>query len=270
MDAPPTGMAYPASNCFCSAVYSFRKQPAPGGSASKDAKPDLTRNPFLDCPPNNGSRTEFGNARILVEIGEQGVYTPRIELQGCCVAQEAVARCTVPGTRRVVKAGSLALEEDASMELPLVHETFRSWAQSLNQQGLSARFAHDLASPDEGLVLSALLLSARTDPQRRATGPARRNAYERPLARFRYLISIGTPERNARAEEALLSVMTWAEGTDGLELLTEAPLSSWWQAWGTNPRPAFLLEASVTETSRPPDTPLVENHQIDLVGREPG
>lgn len=162
------------------------------------------------------------------------------------------------------------MEEDASMELPLIHETFQSWAQSLKDQGLSARFAHDLVTPDEGLVLSALLLTARTDPQRRANGPARRNAYERPLARLRYLISIVTPERNAQAEEALISVMNWAEGTAGLDLLTEDPSPSWWQAWGMAPRPSFLLEASVTETSQPPDTPVVKKHDINLVGREPG
>ena len=156
------------------------------------------------------------------------------------------------------------------MELPLIHETFQSWAESLREQGLSARFAHDLAPPEDDLVVSALLLTARTDPQRRASGPARRRTYERPLARLRYLISIGTAQRSAEAEEALLSVMTWAEGTAGLDLLTEEPSPSWWQAWGTAPRPAFLLEASVTETSKPPDRPVVEKHQIDLVGREPG
>jgi len=162
------------------------------------------------------------------------------------------------------------MEEEASMELPLIHETFQSWAESLNEQGLSARFSHDLSSPDDGLVLSALLLTARTDPQRRASGPARRRTYERPLARLRYLIGIGTAQRNAQAEEALLSVMAWADSTAGLDLLTAEPSPSWWQAWGAAPRPSFLLEASVTETSQPPDTPVVEKHQIDLVGREPG
>jgi len=160
--------------------------------------------------------------------------------------------------------------QDASMELPLIHETFQSWARSLRDRGLSASFTHDLIIPDEGLALSALLLTARTDPQRRASSPARRNAYDRPLARFRYLISIVGANRDAETEEALLSVISWAEGTAGLNLLAEDPSPSWWQAWGMAPRPSFLLEASVTETSQPPDTPVVKKHQIDLVGREPG
>lgn len=174
------------------------------------------------------------------------------------------------GVWRAVKAASAAMEEDASMELPVIHETFQSWARSLKEQGLSARFVHGLSAPREGMVLSALLLSARIDPQRRANGPARRRTYERPLAQFRYLISIATPERNAQAEAALLSVMAWAENTAGLDLIAEAPSPSWWQAWGTTPKPSFLLEASVTETSQPPDIPVVKKHQIDLVGREPG
>lgn len=156
------------------------------------------------------------------------------------------------------------------MELPLIHETFQSWARTLTDQGVSARFAHGLDTPDESLVLSALLLTTRADPQRRANGPARREPRARPLARLQYLISIGASERDSRTEKALVSVMSWAEETRDLELLTEFPSPSWWRAWGIAPRPAFLLEATVTETSQPPATPVVKEHEINVKDSNPG
>lgn len=156
------------------------------------------------------------------------------------------------------------------MELALIHETFQSWARTLTDQGISVRFAHGVDTPDETLVLSALLLSTRSDPQRRANGPARREPRARPLARLQYLISMGAPERGSQAEQALLSVMGWAEEARDLELLTESPSPSWWSALGITPRPAFLLEATVTETSQPPDTPVVKEHQISVKDSNPG
>lgn len=163
-----------------------------------------------------------------------------------------------------------AEREDASMELPQIHETFHIWARKLNDRGLAVRFAHDLPSPDDTLVLSAALLTARIDPKRRSQRPARREPRIRPLARLHYLISACSSEQPEKAEQALLLVLGWAGELNDFEVLEQSPSPSWWLAWGITPRPGFLLEASVTETSQPPDTPVVREHQIDLVDRESG
>jgi len=154
------------------------------------------------------------------------------------------------------------------MDLPLIHETFRTWAVSLTEEGLPARFSHDFDTDEENLVLSALLLTARADPQRRSQGPVRRRPSSRPLAKLCYLVRIGAPERSDKCERALLSVMAQAQRTAGLNPLAEALSPSWWVAYGIPPRPAFLMEATVTETAEPADTAVVREHRLDLTAMQ--
>lgn len=151
------------------------------------------------------------------------------------------------------------------MTLSEIHNTFRSWIKDLQRQGLEAVFTHDLEEEKERpLIVSAVLLSAMIDPKRRAHGSARGRTPNRPLARLRYLFAVGGSAHGVDAEQALLELLVLAQHTPGITLLDEAPSSSWWLASGVTPRPAFMLEAGVSETmTREPAKP-VREIQIDL------
>lgn len=153
------------------------------------------------------------------------------------------------------------------MKLAVIHNTFRSWVQDLQEQGLKASFAHSLeAEVEDQLLVSAVLLTARLDPKRRAHGSARREAPSRPLARLCYLISVGSAKLHPQGEQALLQLMVQAQNTPGMSLLAEAPSSSWWLASGVVPRPAFLLEACVSEAVEQEAVPQVRGHRLEMTG----
>jgi hypothetical protein len=151
------------------------------------------------------------------------------------------------------------------MKLSEIHNTFRGWVKDLKRQGLEAVFTHDLKEEKEGpLIVSAILLSAMLDPKRRAHGSARGRAPNRPLARLRYLIAVGSSAHGIEAEQALLELLVLAQHTPGITLLVEAPSSSWWLASGVAPRPAFMLEAAVSEALKREPAKPVREIQIDL------
>lgn len=151
------------------------------------------------------------------------------------------------------------------MELSQIHNTFRAWTQTLTDQGLPARFAHAPQEDNQTLVVSALLLTAKPDPKRRAHGPARRHTETRPLAKLRYLLSIGAPDADASLEQALVALLVQARDTTGMELLDEPLAPDWWLAYGLPPRPGFLLEASLTNIQQPQDAALVREHELEVV-----
>lgn len=155
------------------------------------------------------------------------------------------------------------------MELSGVHDTFRHWIQSLQPQGLDVCLRHDLAkeSGDEHqLVVSAVLLTARIDPERRAQGAPGRRRSTLPLARLRYLIAVDGWANRDVAEQVLLDLLVRAQRTPGMMLLAETVSSSWWLACGVKPRPAFLLEAAVSETVERASAPPVREIQVALSG----
>lgn len=151
------------------------------------------------------------------------------------------------------------------MKLPEIHNIFRGWVKELQNQGFEAVFTHDLEVEKEGqLIVSAVLLSAMLDPKRRAHGSARGRAPNRPLARLRYLIAVDGSAHGVEAEQTLLELLVLAQRSPEIKLLDEAPSASWWLASGVAPRPAFIIEASVSETvTREPAKP-VREIQIDL------
>lgn len=150
------------------------------------------------------------------------------------------------------------------MDLALIHATFRDWAAGLAEQGLSARFAHGFEPEEAGLVVTAMLLTARSDPQRRTHGSTRRLLPERPLARVHYLIAVSGPNDEAQAEQALLALLAAADGQPGMELLTVELPPSWWLAYGIPPCPAFQLEVCVTEHVERPASAAVREHRLCL------
>lgn len=150
------------------------------------------------------------------------------------------------------------------MDLALIHATFRDWTAGLAKQGLPARFAHGFEPAGEGLVVTAMLLTAHCDPQRRAHDSTRHPLPERPLARVRYLIAVSGPNDEAQAEQALLALLAAAECQPGMELLTAELPPSWWLAYGAPPRPAFQLEACVTEHVEPVAVTAVREHRLRL------
>lgn len=156
------------------------------------------------------------------------------------------------------------------MELAVIHDTFRRWVEDLREQGLEARFRHGLEGAEEGadrLLVSAVLLTALADPERRTHGAPRRKASTRPLAKLRYLVAVEGCNHPVQAEQALLELMIRAQRTQGMTLLAEAPSSSWWLACGVAPRPAFLLEAAVSEKVEPVSSaPPVREIRLDLGG----
>lgn len=156
---------------------------------------------------------------------------------------------------------------EQAMDLSIIHDTFRSWVLSLRKQGLEACFAHGLETEREGqMVVSAVLLTAMPDPKRRAQGSPRRRPSSLPLARLRYLIAVGGFSQGLETEQTLLELMVMAQNTPGITLLGEAPSASWWLACGVAPRPAFVLEAGVSEAvERQTAKPVRELH-IDLGG----
>jgi hypothetical protein len=158
-----------------------------------------------------------------------------------------------------------ALEQ--TMELSVIHNTFRSWVQGLQKSGLEACFSHDLEAEGDGqLVVSAVLLTARLDPERRAHGSARRRAPTRPLARLRYLIAVGGSNHHPQTEEALLELMIRAQHAPGMTLATDELSSSWWLACGVAPRPAFMLEACVSEMVEQVPLVQVRGHSLEITG----
>lgn len=153
------------------------------------------------------------------------------------------------------------------MELSVIHDNFRRWVQGLRDQGLDACFIHGFeAEAERPLAVSAVLLTARLDPERCAHGSARRRASMRPLARLLYLIAVGGSSPHPQRERALLSLMLQAQHTQGMSLMSEPPSSSWWLASGIAPRPAFLLEAHVSEAVERVEVAQVRTHRIDMAG----
>lgn len=152
------------------------------------------------------------------------------------------------------------------MDLAAIHDTFRSWTAGLAERGLSARFAHGFEPTDEGLLVTAMLLTARSDPQRRAHGPTRQLASERPLARVRYLIAVSGPNNEAQAEQALLTLLAQVEHQPGMELTSAELPPSWWLAYGRSPCPAFQLEVRVTEQVERSVPTAVRTHRVELTG----
>jgi hypothetical protein len=151
------------------------------------------------------------------------------------------------------------------MELLEIHNTFRNWVKDLRDQGVEASFSHDLDGQGEDrLVVSAVLLTARVDPERRAHASPRRRASTRPLARLRYLIAVGGSKNGAQVEQALLELMVRAQHAPGITLLGEALSSSWWLACGVPPRPAFMLEVGVHETVERESVTPVREIRLDL------
>ncbi len=152
------------------------------------------------------------------------------------------------------------------MDLALIHSTFRDWTSGLAEQGLVARFAHGFEPVTQELVVTAILLTARPDPQRRAHGAPRQRSAERPLARLRYLIAVSGPSDEAQAEQALLALLAAVDRQSGMELLSAELPPSWWLAYGIAPRPAFQLEACLTERVVRPVLTAVRTHRLDLMG----
>lgn len=150
------------------------------------------------------------------------------------------------------------------MDLAMIHEIFRGWTAGLAERGLSARFAHGFEQAEEGLLVTALLLTARPDPQRRAKGTLRRPSLVRPLARVRYLIAVSGANEQAQAEQALLALLGEVDRQPGMELLSSELPPSWWLACGLSPRPAFQLEVSVTERVQRPLLTAVRAHRLEL------
>ena len=149
------------------------------------------------------------------------------------------------------------------MDLAGIHATFRGWTAGLAGQNLAARFTHGLEPAGEKLIVSAVLLTARPDPQRRAH--SRRPSSERPLARVRYLMAVSGPDK-AEVEQALLHLLAAADREPGMELLSADLPPSWWLAQGIPPRPAFQLEACLTEHVQRPVLTAVRSHRLDLTG----
>lgn len=154
------------------------------------------------------------------------------------------------------------------MELTQIHNTFHRWVNDLQEQGMYACFSHDLeAEPPQDkarLLVSAVLLTARSDPERLARGTPRRRPPTRPLALLRYLIAIDSPARGIEREQALLHLMVRAQRTAGMTVLCESPSTSLWLAWGVAPRPAFLLDVCVSQTMEVPAAPPVREVRLDL------
>ncbi|EAR21766.1 hypothetical protein [Nitrococcus mobilis] len=152
------------------------------------------------------------------------------------------------------------------MDLAMIHATFRAWTVDLGERGLAARFAHGFVPAAEGLVVTALLLAARPDPQRRAHGAPRQPPPERPLARLCYLIAVSGPNDEAQSEQALLALLAAVDRQSGMELLSAELPPSLWLAYGVTPRPAFQLEACLTERVVRPVLTAVRTHRLDLAG----
>jgi hypothetical protein len=152
------------------------------------------------------------------------------------------------------------------MELAQIAATFESWAQSLTDRGITTRFSNRLAGDGQDLVLTALLLSGRPDTQHRAYRAPRREAVASPVARLRYLIALGSGhDSEPPVATALVELIRWSDDTPDLEVLQASLAPSDWLAWELAPRPAFLLEATVTERVEPPSVPVVEHHEVSLI-----
>lgn len=150
------------------------------------------------------------------------------------------------------------------MDLAVIHAIFRDWTAELVERGFAARFAHGFEPAAEGLVVTAMLLTARPDPQRRGHGATRQPPPERPLARVRYLIAVSNSNDKAQAEQALLALLAAVDRQPGMELLSTELPPSWWLAYGMAPRPAFQLEACLTERVVRPVLAAVRTHRLDL------
>lgn len=149
------------------------------------------------------------------------------------------------------------------MDLARIHAIFHRWTAEMADRGLAARFTHGFEAAAEELVVTAVLLTARPDPQRRAH--SRRPSSERPLARVRYLMAVSGPDK-AEEEQALLRLLAAADREPGMELLSADLPPSWWLAQGIPPRPTFQLEACLTEHVQRPVLAAVRSHRLDLTG----
>ncbi|MCO6440144.1 MAG: carboxypeptidase regulatory-like domain-containing protein [Nitrococcus mobilis] len=152
------------------------------------------------------------------------------------------------------------------MDLAMIHATFRDWTADLVERGFAARFAHGFEPVAQGLVVTAMLLTARPDPQRRAYGATRQSPPERPLARLRYLVAVSGPNDEAQTEQALLALLAAVDRQPAMDLLSAELPPSWWLAYGIAPRPAFQLEACLTERVVRPVLTAVRTHRLDLAG----
>lgn len=156
------------------------------------------------------------------------------------------------------------------MNLATLHATFHQWMDVLAEQGLGASHTDSFsAQPDfdakpDGLVVATVLTTVRLDPERRAHASGRQKVTDRPLARLGYVVAVSGDAGPLQTEKTLLSLLVEVECHPAMQLLAEPVSASWWLAHGLSPRPAFQMEAAITEAVPAPVAPAVRDHSVNL------
>lgn len=156
------------------------------------------------------------------------------------------------------------------MNLVAIQDAFHQWMNVLDEQGLSASHIYSFgaqsdsdAKPD-GLVVATVLTTVRLDPERRAHANDRQRVADRPLARLGYVVAVSGDAEPLQSEKTLLSLLLEVEHHPAMQLLAEPVSVHWWMAHGLSPRPAFQMEAAVTEAVPTPVAPAIREHAVDM------